>query len=293
MPRDSEQALSGSRVGRPRSTARGGAGREARTPAVTRPAASERIAAHPVTPLYYKAYLVLREKILRAEFGSGELFPTEQELCDALGVSRVTIRRALAMLVEERLLRRFQGRGSLVAPTVTTRPVSANILGHLDSAEGLARQTTVELLAFGEKLPPPAIAALFGVAPGIKLHHTIRVRSAHGVPVSHVTTWLTISLGRLVSRKDLLSSRPVLALIEEGAAIADADQTISATLADEAVSQHLRVPIGAPLLEVTRRVETTARTTAMASIALYNPDLYRYRLHLEKPGDVRFSHLYD
>ena len=48
----------------------------------------------------------LRQKILSGEFGPGERLPTEAELCEQYGVSRITVRRAIKNLVDDDMLRR-------------------------------------------------------------------------------------------------------------------------------------------------------------------------------------------
>ena len=67
-----------------------------------------------------------------------------------------------------------------------------------------------------------------------------------------------------------------------------ADQVISAVLAEAPVAGLLRVPAGAPLLEVTRSVMSAQPAaegrTVMVSTALYNPALYQYRLRLDDPS---------
>jgi GntR family transcriptional regulator len=235
-------------------------------------------------PLYHRTYLLLRQRILSGQWEQGALFPTEQELCESMSISRVTVRRALEMLTEENLLRRFQGRGSIVVPAVMPQPVHASISGQISNAEDLGRRTSVALLSYGEVVPPAAIAAAFGCAPGDRLHRNVRLRSRQDAPVSHVTSWLTREIGARISRADLLTSRPILSTLQAMLTLAGADQTISAKLADEQVSTLLQLPLGAPLLEVTRTVASAEATTAMVSVALYNPELYQYRLRLDDPS---------
>ena len=66
-------------------------------------------------PLYYQIRENLREKIHNHEYVPGSMIPTEAELCQLYGVSRVTVRRAVLDLVQEGLLNRGQGKGTFVA----------------------------------------------------------------------------------------------------------------------------------------------------------------------------------
>ena len=125
-------------------------------------------------------------------------------------------------------------------------------------------------------------------AAGEKLHRNVRLRIRDGAPVSHVTSWLPRDVAAKISRADLLSSRPILAMLQGMFPLAGADQVISATLADGKVAELLGLPAGAPLLEVTRTVNRAAGgnggdPAVMLSLALYNPSLYRYRIRLDDP----------
>jgi GntR family transcriptional regulator len=239
-------------------------------------------------PLYRRTYLLLRQRILAGHWAKGAMFPTEQELCEDLSISRVTVRRALELLAEDKLLRRFQGRGTIVVPSVTPQPVHASISGQIDNAVQLGRATTVRLLAYGTGLPPPATAAAFGVAAGTVLHRSVRVRARGKRPISHITSWLLPDVAARIKKADLMTSRPILAMLQGFMRLQGADQVISATLADAEVAALLRVPVGSPLLEVTRSVACADPApngrTVMVSTALYNPTLYQYRLRLDDPS---------
>lgn len=57
----------------------------------------------------------LRERIESGELSEGEPVPSEKELMDAFGVARTTVRRAVAYLREQAVIRTVPGRGSYVA----------------------------------------------------------------------------------------------------------------------------------------------------------------------------------
>lgn len=63
---------------------------------------------------YQAAKTLLRRKVLSGEVGHGQQLMPELELCRDLNLSRTTVRKAVASLVEEGLLVRQRGRGSFV-----------------------------------------------------------------------------------------------------------------------------------------------------------------------------------
>ena len=66
------------------------------------------------TPLYKQVYTILKSRIANGELKPGDKIPTENELIQEYGVSRITIRAAISELVEDRVLERAQGKGTFV-----------------------------------------------------------------------------------------------------------------------------------------------------------------------------------
>src|SRR5688500_16844635 len=77
------------------------------------------------TPKYERAYRSVLDQIKGGRFPVGARIPTEGELSPRLGVSRVTVRRALEMLVQDGYLESRQGSGYRV---VTLSPASDTCL---------------------------------------------------------------------------------------------------------------------------------------------------------------------
>src|SRR5580698_8740989 len=69
-----------------------------------------------VTPLYLQLARNLATAIHCGVWSAGEALPSERTLSDAIGVSRITARKAIALLVEQGLIRRARGAGSFITP---------------------------------------------------------------------------------------------------------------------------------------------------------------------------------
>ena len=84
------------------------------------------------TVLYRMIYEDIKEKILDKTYVGDERLPFERELCEAYSVDRVTVRKALELLVGDGLIEKRPGLGSfvktLVANTGTSGAESRNIL---------------------------------------------------------------------------------------------------------------------------------------------------------------------
>ncbi len=80
-------------------------------------------------PMYEQIFASLRERIEKKQYTVGDRVPSEKELCEEFGVSRITSKKALEMLATDGYIVRQPGRGSFVSvpqPAAAAVPVSAS-----------------------------------------------------------------------------------------------------------------------------------------------------------------------
>ncbi|WP_205407561.1 GntR family transcriptional regulator [Collinsella phocaeensis] len=75
-------------------------------------------------PLYYQLYSVLKERIIDGVYAVGSILPSESDMIQEFGVSRITIRRALADLENDGYIEKRKGKGSLVLRMRLERPLT-------------------------------------------------------------------------------------------------------------------------------------------------------------------------
>lgn len=66
------------------------------------------------TPLYEQVVKMIKDQIVSGVYSKGDLLPSEKEMIDNLGVSRITVRKALSILSDMGYIRTEKGRGSEV-----------------------------------------------------------------------------------------------------------------------------------------------------------------------------------
>lgn len=76
--------------------------------------ASTRIARDLFEPAYAQLAGILRSRIVSGEFRAGDRLPTESELVETYGLSPMTVRRAIKVLLDERAVSTVPGRGTFV-----------------------------------------------------------------------------------------------------------------------------------------------------------------------------------
>ena len=74
-----------------------------------------------VIPLYQQIVEYVREKIRSGEYQPGQLLPSESGFCEEFGVSRITVRNAIQLLVDEGLVTKHHGKGSFVTERADRR----------------------------------------------------------------------------------------------------------------------------------------------------------------------------
>jgi GntR family transcriptional regulator len=247
-----------------------------------------------VVPLYHQIYLILRERILGGEYNTQPL-PGELVLAEQFKVSRVTIRRALYDLVGEGLVARGRGKGTFAKPRANVegqqqRSVSAM---HLQAS---GDDSQLQLISSKRILSPPDIAHLLHLPADSVVEMLVRVRELNAEPIAYLTSYIPQDLsGRICRRR--LREFPILVLLEEaGVKVAKAKQTLSARLAEAPVAHALRVPVGAPLLAISRVAFDDQDRPVQVLRGLYRPDRYDYRIELSRQqhkGQSTWHHVND
>lgn len=234
-------------------------------------------------PRYHQIYLVLRERLAAGEFAGTAALPGEMELAREYRVSRVTMRAALNLLVQDRLIVRQRGRGTFVRPSDVAR-AGPPLLGLLENLVAMGLKTSVRVLELATVPASPDVAEGLRIEPGGMVQRAVRIRSHRGGPVSHLTTYVPLAVAKF--RRRVLAMTPMLQLLEEaGVKVAGAEQTVSAKLAEPTIARLLEVEVGAPLLAVTRVVHDHKGRRVQLLRGLYRPDRYQYRMQLSRGGD--------
>ena len=131
----------------------------------------------------------IRLDIIGGKVSSGEQLPTEAALAQRFSANRHTVRRALAVLAEEGVVRAEQGRGTFVN---AARRLSYRIGRRTRFSEGLAGQVQDmhgELLSTRLENANASVARGLGLRPGARVTRLERLSHADGRPLSRGTSW--------------------------------------------------------------------------------------------------------
>lgn len=237
---------------------------------------------------YHRIYLLLKDCIERGHFEPGACLPGELMLSQQHQVSRITVRRALAALADEGLIERRVGVGTVVVQRhAEISQITADISNLLPNFVRMSNDSSIRLIEFAYRLPPPAVAARLKLAPRERVQYSVRVRSMQGGPFSYLVTHVPASIAQTYDESEL-SNTSLFVLLERGGVEVDhATQTISAVLATQEMALALDVSVGTPLIALQRAAFDASGRGIEHLDAFYRPDRYKIQVDLGREGDAR------
>ena len=203
-------------------------------------------------PLYRQLADLLEREIRGSALKPGDRLPSEGELAERHGVSRITLRQAVGALVRKQILVRKQGKGTFVtAPTV--RHDLSRLHGLLGSLFSQAEAASARLLRYELSRPPADIADLLDLPAGTKALSLERLYLIDARPVAVADSWLAPEVASVPRAKaELISTEDMMHAV--GIEIGATQVAISAVTAGARVGRRLKIPSRAPVLELSRTV---------------------------------------
>ena len=233
------------------------------------------------TPRYHRVYVTVRAWVQDGSYPPGGQLPTEPELGRIFGVSRITIRKAIAALEGEGCLQRRQGRGTFARSPGVGPAVAIDLGAVTGQVSELAARTLVTRYSAAEVDPDQETLAALQLLPGERVRRATHVRELDGAPLGLITTFVPLDIAtRLGASSE--RDQPMFVLLQAaGVRIKSAEQYLGATLAGLEAAEALAVEVGAPLLRLVRVVMEASGRPVERVVALYRADRYQYHLHLE------------
>lgn len=228
-------------------------------------------------PLWIQAANLIRGEIDKGVLKRGGRLTPERELCEQLGISRVTLRRALRQLVEEGVLSASHGRGWYITAAASKKEWPNRLESFSETAARMGLRTHSTILRAQSSPATFDEAEQLSIAPGTPLFRLERVRFLEGVPTAVDLTRIPLSLVPRIEEVDFATRSLYAALTEAGIEPARADSTIEAGKADARTAELLRIPEGDPLLVMWQLALDTQQEPLFVSTIQYAGERYRLR----------------
>ncbi|MGI8781626.1 MAG: GntR family transcriptional regulator [Solirubrobacteraceae bacterium] len=132
----------------------------------------------------------LADRIESGRLGAGERLPPERDLAEALSVSRMTVRQALASLAARGLVERGVGRGTFVREAAKVVHDLTRVAGFTEEVEGQGLEAGARILDAAQCAAPDRVAQALGLEAGAPVIRLERVRLAGPRPMTLEDTWV-------------------------------------------------------------------------------------------------------
>ena len=213
---------------------------------------SKRTPAPSPQPLYEQVRRLLVERLAAGDWGPGELLPSEAALALSYGVSQGTVRKAVDAMAAERLVVRYQGRGTEVAKHNSERSLFQ--FWHLYSDEGNREIPTSDTLECERLNAPAREAKLLDIKVGVPVVRIHRCRYVKKTPV--LIEWITLPADRFPGIEQYGHELPntLYALYQKKyqVTIQRAVENLKAIASGGSEEVHLKLELGTPVLEIQR-----------------------------------------
>lgn len=146
-----------------------------------------------VIPLYHQLAEELRNNIESGEWPPNFLIPSESELCRMYGVSRGTVREAVAQIVHEGLLYRKQGKGTYVSEMKNSQQLN-QFYSVAQNLEGKGLKPFSRIMEMVKISPPSGVRKFLRLNKGEKVYKIVGVKIADGKPVTMETSYIVEKL---------------------------------------------------------------------------------------------------
>lgn len=232
-------------------------------------------------PKYYPVKRHLSEHI--AALPPGSPVPPERTLASELGISRTTVRQALAELEMEGRLRRIQGKGTFVASPKMAQPLQLTSYSEEVRAQGM--HPASRILDVSTTAADAELAQTLQLPAGAEVVSIARLRMADDEPMAIEHTRLPARLfPRLREHLDQMASLYEILAREYGVRLAEAEETIETVLASPREAAILGVDTGLPLLLVSRlSLDTDGRPVEWVQ-SWFRGDRYKFITRITRPA---------
>lgn len=235
---------------------------------------------------YQQVYTVLSQALAAGNIAAGEALPSEPTLVRQYGVSRTTVRSALARLASEGSIVRRRGSGTFAKGGLAKARATHNVTRLLDDLRHVGSNTRSKVLAF-EQVSTPAFLLREWPEFGEKALLIRRLRSIDDDPVVLATIYVPAALAPLLSPRRLGRDTVLVTLDKLGHRAVTADQQTNAVAADPFSAEHLRCPVGAALLNVRQLARDAKGDILDFTNFVYRPDCYELHVQIDRGNGPR------
>jgi GntR family transcriptional regulator len=230
-------------------------------------------------PVYIQISDAIRARIQNGKLPPDSVLPPSEQICEELGITRMTLRQAYNVLAREGLVDAQRGRGTFVRRPRIERTLG-QMAGFSEEMRAWGKKPSSKLLSFERVGPSDPAREFLGET---QVYRIERLRLADNVPMA--IEEVQIPVDSCPDLEDFDLSRRSLYEILEGTyhlRLAHCEQIVSACLSNGRQRNLLQIRANVALLKITRRSFSKSDTPATYGVTFYRGDLYTASVHGER-----------
>jgi len=199
-------------------------------------------------PAYAQLADILRHQIALGQFRPGDRLPSESELCSRYGVSPMTVRRSINLLVDQGVVDTVQGLGTFASP-VQLGEATFNLEGLKTALSG--ERITVRVLEASIQSADERVARKLSIEVGQRVVYIRRQILQQDEPFFYHREYMVYDPTRPIVEAELgVTSLTGLFSGEGSADVKWGELVIDPTVVNERESRLLNVPVGSPAFQL-------------------------------------------
>lgn len=231
-------------------------------------------------PLYLVIYNDLLKKIKENYYKKNDLMPSETELGEFYGASRITVRRAMQELQDRGYVTKFSGKGTIV----NDKKLSFEIVKE-DSFSNEVKMKNLQsnsiLLEFKEIVPSLHIQVNLNLGKDDKVYYIERIRKIENEIIGLEKSYITKKKNIKLKKEDFENSTSLYALIaSSGVILHEAVENMEAILPTDEIMKKLEISKDIPIFYKERITYDDSLFPIEYVEMFYSSSKYKYKLKL-------------
>ncbi len=235
-------------------------------------------------PLWRQLFNQLCDMMGDGSLKQGMSMPAERDMAEALGVSRITVKRCYDELRRRGVLAGRGRAGSVVQDCETmlpqhVQPTMGRLKGFTEEMRELGMEASTRLLRL-QVVDDRRIASIFGRPSGAQFLHVVRIRLGDGVAMTRELAWYDLLAAPALAKWNGEGSAYSWLREHCGLALTHAEQTVEAVLSSPDESSAFGYEGAQPCLLLKRRTYAAPQTLVEYVEGTFRGDAYVYRTNL-------------
>lgn len=248
-------------------------------------------------PLYHQVVDEIRRRVESGQWAGGDRVPSERQLAELLGVSRITVRHAVRLAVSEGLLRQRRGVGTFVGEPGRLSQDLSEVRSFERTLAQEGHVASTEILRSDIAMSDLALSGTLQIDPAAPVYNLRLLGCRDSSPVVFYDSYFGQEFGREMARAAAAlhqAGRPFSTLdLYRGDSVSrvltELSQTIEAVAATPEIASHLGVEVGSPVLAVESVMADGAGPLEFRR-AYYRADRYKFGLKRRLGASVNGRH---